>query len=170
MLMQKDLRRDLKMVSDRSSCASGNGSDNLICLKSWSNISSDFCNVPYGSRVTRPRLYYGTSYEMVMDVPPILNGLTVQSPICSNVVSINISKHYAWINSVVFGRTFENETRVDEINIACNEFLHFRDKDLTLGDACFQLDGERGVCTRYQECKKKILGSFLLCTGGTICC
>lgn len=135
----------------------GNNFDSFLCFKHEFRHFPDLCNIPYASPVT--------SKVLRKDGPTVIKGLTVQSLDCAYTLAINISKHYEWINSVVF-RTLDTKNRLDE----GMPLFNFRDPDLILGQGCFQPNGVQGVCKSPKECTTKTDGPMLLCEGDAICC
>lgn len=91
--------KEVVKISELSNCLAQNqmneSSDYLICYKSDSYFIPDFCNVPAGSAI---------SYQGFRDRhKTVLKGLALKSYDCTFTLAINITKHYEWINSVVFG-------------------------------------------------------------------
>lgn len=70
----------------------------LTCHKTKSSYHvPNYCNVPVGSALYyRPIMGEG-------EFQTVIKGLAIQSQDCTFTLATDVSKHTAWINSVVFG-------------------------------------------------------------------
>lgn len=165
----RDERRHVTLIPDASYCLSENltnlNDDRFMCFKSEPYHVPGYCDIPYGSPVTEIPSFTMERSKF------FIKALTVQSIDCTFTLAVNISKHYDWINSVVFGIP-EKEKRIGGVVNTGHEtsLFNFRDSELFRGDVCTQGNGERGVCKSTKECNEEITGPLMLCAGDTICC
>uniref|UniRef100_A0A336LJD3 CSON006037 protein n=1 Tax=Culicoides sonorensis TaxID=179676 RepID=A0A336LJD3_CULSO len=137
-----------------------NSSNSFVCFQNSDYHVPGVCQVPYGSPIIRKH------FSVTHPRATFVKGLTVQGNDCTFTLALNTSKHYDWMNSIIFNSP---ETRVDS-NDNISEF-NFQDFDLIPGDVCVQHNGQKGVCKDMKECDQKTLTkNMLLCSRNTVCC
>lgn len=99
------------MSSDINYCLPRNetntdlNTENLICFKTESSYHvPGFCTVPVGSAI--PYHMYD-SYSSSLIRKSVIKGLVIQNNDCTFTLATDLSNHYEWINSVVFGSETE---------------------------------------------------------------
>ncbi|XP_063709657.1 uncharacterized protein LOC134838122 [Culicoides brevitarsis] len=123
---------------------------NQLCYKSDFYHIPGLCNVPNGSPVIK-------KYFSNIQMQTLVEGLAVKSDDCTFTRAVDVSKHFDWINSVVFEKQDYSP-------------VIYRDSDLNKGDICRSIEGMTGRCRQKEECMNVDDGHILLCNGGTICC